>query len=344
MDFKTEIIDWYTVHKRDLPWRKTKDPYQIWMSEIIFQQTRIDQGMAYFLKFIDHYPTIFDLAKASEDEVLKDWQGLGYYSRARNLHFTAKHVVSELDGVFPTAYEDILQLKGIGEYTASAIASFCYGAPHAVVDGNVYRVLSRVFGISTPIDSTIGKKEFKLLANELLSKKDPAIYNQSIMEFGALQCKPVSPDCTICPLNNACIALATAKIKSLPVKEKKIKQRKRFFDYFLIIDNDQVVVNQRREKDIWQHLYDFPLIENNKQQSSEQIIDQLKDKLGVPFTVKSESGLIKHILSHQILTVRFWQIAAPHSFILNENEQVVNLENIQELAFPKVVENYLELL
>jgi len=344
MDFKTQIIDWYTVHKRDLPWRKTKDPYQIWLSEIIFQQTRIEQGLAYFLKFIDHYPTIFDLAKASEDEVLKDWQGLGYYSRARNLHFTAKHIVSEFDGVFPKRFEDILKLKGVGEYTASAIASFCFDQPHAVVDGNVYRVLARVFGIGTPIDSTVGKKEFKLLANELLSKEDPATYNQSIMEFGALQCKPVSPDCAICPLNESCVALASNKIKELPFKEKKTKQRKRFFEYFIISDEDEVVVNHRTGKDIWQHLYDFPLIENKKHESSALVLEQLKSKLDVTFTVKSESVAVKHILSHQILTVRFWQIKAPHSFALNENEKVIKLANIQELAFPKVVENYLDLL
>jgi len=344
MDFKTQIIDWYTVHKRDLPWRKTKDPYQIWLSEIIFQQTRIEQGLAYFLKFIDHYPTIFDLAKASEDEVLKDWQGLGYYSRARNLHFTAKQIVSEFDGVFPKHFEDILKLKGVGEYTASAIASFCFDQPHAVVDGNVYRVLSRVFGIGTPIDSTVGKKEFKLLANELLSKEDPATYNQSIMEFGALQCKPVSPDCAVCPLNESCVALASNKIKELPFKEKKTKQRKRFFEYFIISDEDEVVVNHRTGKDIWQHLYDFPLIENKKHESSALVLEQLKSKLDVTFTVESESVAVKHILSHQILTVRFWQIKAPHSFALNENEKVIKLANIQELAFPKVVENYLDLL
>ncbi|MBL4704506.1 MAG: A/G-specific adenine glycosylase, partial [Flavobacteriales bacterium] len=260
-NFNSKIISWYTVHKRDLPWRKTKNPYKIWLSEIILQQTRIDQGTSYYLKFEAHYPTINDLANASEDEVLKDWQGLGYYSRARNLHGTAKHIVNELGGEFPNTYQEILKLKGVGDYTASAIASFCFGESEAVVDGNVYRVLSRYFGIETPIDSGKGKKEFKQLANQLICTENPSTFNQGIMEFGALQCKPKSPDCSQCPFQSSCVAYAKDKVGLLPIKEKKLKQRNRFFDYFLFLDNQQTILQQRTQKDIWQQLYEFPMIE-----------------------------------------------------------------------------------
>lgn len=204
--FSAKIINWYQQNKRDLPWRTTNDPYFIWLSEIILQQTRVDQGMSYYLKFTQTFPTISHLAKADNEKVMKLWQGLGYYSRARNLHTTSQIVHSDHKGQFPDSYESILELKGVGEYTAAAIASFAFNKPHAVVDGNVYRVLARVFGILTPIDSTQGKKEFRELAETLLNKKDPALHNQAIMEFGALQCKPVNPDCSSCPLQSMCYA------------------------------------------------------------------------------------------------------------------------------------------
>ena len=221
MRFCSTLINWYSIYKRDLPWRHTKSAYNIWLSEIILQQTQIKQGLPYYEAFVEHYPTIFDLAKANESEILKLWQGLGYYSRARNLHYTAKTIVETFNGEFPKSYQELLKLKGIGDYTASAIASICYNEATAVVDGNVYRVLARHFGVKTPINSTIGKKEFKALASQLINKKNPADYNQAIMEFGARQCKPKSPDCSSCPLNSSCVALQNNWVDTLPIKLKK---------------------------------------------------------------------------------------------------------------------------
>lgn len=238
MDFSTQIIEWYRTNKRDLPWRKTKNPYQIWLSEIILQQTRVEQGLSYYLKFIEKYPSIKDLANAPQDEVLKLWQGLGYYSRARNLHYTSKVITDKYKGEFPATYKEILDLKGIGEYTAAAISSFSFNLPYPVIDGNVYRVLSRVFDIDTPIDSTLGKKEFKELAYELINKNNPSEYNQAIMEFGALYCKPQSPDCENCIFTSTCLAFKTKKINELPVKSKKLKQKNRYFNYLVFIDED----------------------------------------------------------------------------------------------------------
>ena len=232
--FSQKIIFWYEHNKRDLPWRNTRDPYLIWLSEIILQQTRVDQGMSYYLKFVGEFPTVKQLAKADNEKVMKLWQGLGYYSRARNLHTTAKIILLEHKGVFPKEFETILALKGVGEYTAAAIASFAYNKPYAVVDGNVYRVLSRVFDISTPIDSTQGKKEFNHLAGELLDKNKPAIYNQAIMEFGAMQCKPINPYCAVCPLNTMCLAYSKKLVAELPVKSKKTKVRDRYFNYIVL--------------------------------------------------------------------------------------------------------------
>ena len=220
--FAKRLIKWYNFNKRELPWRSTSDPYKIWLSEIILQQTQVNQGLSYYLKFVEEFQTVKDLAKAPADKVMKLWQGLGYYSRARNLHEAAKNIVNEHKGEFPKAYEDIRALKGVGDYTAAAIASIAYNLPYAVVDGNVYRVLSRIFGIETPIDSTSGKKEFNELANELLTKKNPADYNQAIMEFGALYCRPKNPDCTNCIFNDKCEAYRLNKINLLPVKSKNM--------------------------------------------------------------------------------------------------------------------------
>ena len=232
MIFSKTLINWYSVNKRELPWRQTIDPYYIWLSEIILQQTQVAQGLPYYVKFTEEFPSVFHLAKAQEGHVLKLWQGLGYYSRARNLHTTAKYIAAELKGEFPNNYKDLLKLKGIGDYTASAIASICFNKPEAVVDGNVYRVLSRYFGIDTPINSPKGAKEFKQLAQELIDKKDPATFNQAIMEFGATQCKPQSPDCTLCPFTSSCIAFNENRIIELPVKIKSGKAKKKYFNFF----------------------------------------------------------------------------------------------------------------
>src|SRR6056300_1490745 len=238
MIFSNKLILWYLQNKRDLPWRKTKNPYHVWLSEIILQQTRVAQGLDYYLKFIDAFPTVNHLANADESTVLKLWQGLGYYSRARNLHFSAKYIVKELTGEFPKTYKEIVKLKGVGDYTASAIASMCFNEPTAVVDGNVYRVLSRYFGIDTPINSSKGVKEFKAMAQELIDRNNPAIFNQAIMEFGATQCKPKNPDCGNCPFQNSCVAFGYNHIDALPVKNKSARAKKKYFNFLVFVSED----------------------------------------------------------------------------------------------------------
>ncbi|WP_178990843.1 A/G-specific adenine glycosylase [Winogradskyella schleiferi] len=313
MDFKHKLINWYSINKRHLPWRETQNPYHIWLSEIILQQTQVKQGLPYYQQFVTNYPTIFDLADASETSVLKLWQGLGYYSRARNLHYTAKYIVHELHGHFPDNYNDLLKLKGVGDYTASAIASIAFDKVAAVVDGNVYRVLSRYFGIETPINSTLGIKEFKSLANSLIDESQPATYNQAIMEFGALQCKPKNPDCTICPLKNGCIALQKKMVDVLPVKLKKTKVTTKYFNFLIFIDhNQQTLFEKRAKKGIWQNLYQFPLIESEKSLNSEEFhLMNLEESFSTlkPFDYSLYNEVdIVHKLSHQHLYTKFWII------------------------------------
>jgi A/G-specific adenine glycosylase len=340
MGFSSKIIDWYEENKRDLPWRNTTDPYQIWLSEIILQQTRVDQGLSYFNKFIEHYPTINSLANASEQEVLKLWQGLGYYSRARNLHFTSKYISKELAGIFPAEYNDILALKGVGEYTAAAIASFAYGLSYPVIDGNVYRVLSRIFGIENPIDSSIGKKVFKKLAIELIDDKNPATYNQAIMEFGALQCTPKKPNCESCPFRLECFALKNKMITELPKKEKKIKQRNRYFNYVVLINNDNIYLKERTAKDIWIGLYDFPLIESLEPVSS---FDLIKNEfISSELTLEKKSIEYKHILSHQKIYGTFWLVSSNKVKVFNTNFSKISLKEINNYPVPKLIENYLK--
>lgn len=325
MNFHNHLVLWYLQNKRDLPWRSTLNPFYIWLSEIILQQTRIDQGMLYYLKFVKNFPTINDLASASEEEVLKLWQGLGYYSRARNLHFSAKYIVNELQGEFPKSYNELIKLKGVGDYTASAVASICYNEPTAVVDGNVYRVLARYFEISTPINSTKGIKEFKQLAQQLLDVKNPGTYNQAIMEFGARMCKPQNPNCELCPLNSSCIALSKKIIKELPVKEKKIKIKKRYFNYLVIQTEDNKTKIVKREKGIWQNLYEFPLIETlNKIDENQLITHQKFSELFKTHStsVKLFNNEVKvHKLSHQHIYTKFWVVKtkASKDFTLSWN-------------------------
>ena len=340
MGFSKEIIDWYHQNKRDLPWRKTTDPYQIWMSEIILQQTRVDQGLNYFNKFIENYPTIDLLASATEKEILNHWQGLGYYSRARNLHFTAKLIVNEYNGVFPTEYKDVLNLKGIGEYTAAAITSFAYGLAYPVIDGNVYRVLSRVFGVELPIDSTEGKKAFKKLAAELIDTNNPSDYNQAIMEFGALQCTPKKPNCEDCPLRLSCYALKNELITELPRKEKKVKQRNRFFNYIVLIDKKVLYLKERKEKDIWIGLYDFPLIESEKQLETFSILSDSFKASGL--TLLKKSTEYKHILSHQKIYATFWLVSANKMIEFDSNYTKIPLIEINNYPVPKLIDNYLQ--
>lgn len=308
-EFARLLIEWYHEHKRDLPWRNTNDPYLIWISEIILQQTRVAQGYAYYQRFIERFPNLESLAAAEENEVLKYWQGLGYYSRARNLHQAAISV----NGVFPVRYEDILKLKGVGIYTAAAICSFAYNQPHAVVDGNVYRVLSRFFGINEPIDSGKGKKIFASLAHDLLDKVQPALYNQAIMDFGALQCTPLSPDCTVCPFKNRCFAFNHNMVSSLPIKQNKTKTSERFFYYLLIRDNGNIYLNKRTENDIWKNLYELPLIESNTALAVDDFIR--KQEFASIFKENSIVNVrllnkTKHVLSHRIIYADFYELEA----------------------------------
>lgn len=344
--FSEKIIAWYNQNKRDLPWRNTKDAYLIWLSEIILQQTRVEQGMEYYLKFAKTFPTVKHLAKADNEKVMKLWQGLGYYSRARNLHTTAKIITDKYKGRFPSDYNDILSLKGIGEYTAAAIASFAFNKTHAVVDGNVYRVLARVFGIATPIDSTQGKKEFYQLANELIDKKNPAAHNQAIMELGATQCKPVNPDCSVCPLNKMCFAYSKKRIAELPYKAKKTKTRNRYFNYLVLHYKGTIAINKRTAKDIWINLYDFPLIETEKELNEEQFLKSKEWKKFIgknKYIVKSVSANYKHILSHQKIYAKFWEMdfhSSPKS-IVPSSAVLIKEKDIHKYAVPRLIENYL---
>ena len=332
-DFSLKLIKWYNVNKRDLPWRKTNDPYKIWISEIVLQQTRVDQGLPYYLNFIKEFPKVQNLANANEDKVLKLWQGLGYYSRARNLHFTAKLISKELNGKFPENYNELLKLKGVGEYTASAIASFAFNEKKAVLDGNVFRLLSRYYGVLVPIDSVKGKKIFNSLAYKNLPKSNYATYNQSIMEFGALQCKPSNPDCGICPLNIKCWAFINLKTKDLPCKEKKIKVRLRYFNFVIIQDNKSVIMEKRLSKDIWRNLYQFPLFET------------ANENFEPPKNLVQNYSLIKktkavHKLTHQKLNVVFWHFKCKKNLV-EKDQMVVKIKNILKYPVPKIVENYI---
>lgn len=314
MDFRNLLIDWYLKNKRDLPWRRLNDPYAIWLSEIILQQTRVAQGWSYYEKFLTQFPTVFDLASASEQEVIKCWQGLGYYSRARNLHKAAKIVVNDLQGIFPNTYADLLQLPGVGDYTASAIASICFGEKTPVVDGNVYRFLARYFGIHTPINASAGVKEFKQLAFELIDPNDPATFNQAIMEFGALQCKPQNPICQVCPFQPTCVAFQQTIVSKLPVKINKSKIKNRYFNYLVFLGNQSdTLLVQRTGKGIWQNLYEFPLLETKSLIDREAVLNHADFPKAV-IASKSKIRLyndtpIIHKLSHQHLITQFWIVS-----------------------------------
>jgi A/G-specific adenine glycosylase len=325
-----KLIKWYNSNHRKLPWRETKDAYKIWLSEIILQQTRVEQGLAYYLKFESTYPTVEDLAKATEEEVLKNWQGLGYYSRARNLHTTAKKVAKDYNGHFPKTFSELKKLKGVGDYTAAAIASFAFDQAAAVVDGNVYRLLSRLFGIYTPINTPKSKKEFTSLAQDLMPDNQAAKFNQATMELGALVCSPKKPNCLACPLNEHCFAFEKKKAEELPVKKAAIKQKKRFFHYFIIEDEKQMLIRKRDQKGIWQNLYDFPLIESATPKKSAEVIKgkDLEDLVKeLPFEVEAISDERKHILSHQILYCRFYHLKT-------KNLSQVNLETFKQIPKP----------
>ncbi len=342
-DFSKIIIKWYNANKRDLPWRNTKDPYLIWLSEIILQQTRVDQGLPYYLAFAKKFPRVKKLATASEDKVLKLWQGLGYYSRARNLHTTAKQITQHHNEKFPADYNELLKLKGIGSYTAAAIASLAFELPHAVVDGNVYRLLSRYFGIKEATDSTEGKKKFSKLANQLIDKKNPGTFNQAVMEFGAIQCKPVNPDCNVCPLQNPCYAFSEKQVSKLPVKSKKIAVKSRYFNYLVIHYKNSIYLNKRTANDIWKGLYGFPLIETKNKIDETEILSSAELKTILEknkFHVRAVSKYYKHILSHQQLNARFIEIEITKP-LLNKSLVKAKLNQLEKYALPRLVERYI---
>lgn len=341
MDFSNSLLYWYLQNKRDLPWRNTTNPYPIWLSEIMLQQTRVAQGLPYFLSFMEAFPTIFDLAKADEEQVLKLWQGLGYYSRARNMHKTAQIIAFELGGNFPDNYNDLLKLKGIGEYTAAAIASFAFNEVVPVVDGNVFRVLSRYFDIETDISSSTAKKEFTAIAKELIPNDSPSIFNQAIMEFGAIQCIPKNPNCEICIFNTSCLALQKKKVTSLPVKLKKTKVTNKYFNYLVIIDNqDTTIIKKRTEKGIWHNLYEFPIIETENEidytSLSDLILEKFSDLNIISITPFNTEPII-HKLSHQKLHINFYKVE-----ISNKIDNSISLNSLRKYPFPIVIYNFIE--
>ncbi len=329
-DFLLQTLNWYRRNKRDLPWRDTKNAYFIWLSEIILQQTRVEQGLSYFYKFTSEFPTVQDLANADEEEVLKLWQGLGYYSRARNLHATAKIISTKYKGKFPNTLKEIEELKGIGPYTAAAIASFAFDLPHAVVDGNVYRILSRYFGIETPIDSTTGKKEFFELANLLIPKENAAEFNKAIMEFGSQYCKPSKPDCLNCVHFANCASGKTGKHAELPIKLKKTKVRDRYFHYLHIRTENRICLTKRGPKDIWENLHELPLIETDSNQIP-------TNELFADFELNYSC---KHLLSHQRIHAFFYHTKQNKKYISLFNS--VELTQLETLAIPRLIDKYFE--
>jgi len=340
------LIKWNrNKNKREMPWKGEKDPYKIWISEIILQQTRVQQGLTYYNRFIEAWPNIKSLAEANEQEVYKLWEGLGYYSRCRNLMASARYINDELGGRFPDTYEDILSLKGIGDYTASAIASFAFNQPYAVVDGNVFRVLARFFRIHAPIDSTEGKKIFRSLANMLLDKSNPAEYNQAIMDFGAIVCKPLLPSCSECPLQKKCVASQKNLVGLLPIKAKGIKTRQRFFNYLVVEYGSNVYVSQRTEKDIWQNLYEFILIETDRMIPEDEFFEgqsflTLFKKNSVKIDKVSKTYSQK--LTHQTITGRFIHITLKKAVQPLKKYVPVSKNELKKLAFPKFIASYLQ--
>lgn len=347
MDISKVLKRWYLNAHRPLPWRETSDPYRIWLSEIILQQTRIQQGTPYYYKFIEAFPTVVDLAEASENEVIKLWQGLGYYSRARNLHSAAKMVRDQFNGTFPSDYHSIRSLKGVGDYTAAAIASFAFGLPYAVVDGNVYRFIARFYGINTPIDSTPGKKIFQQLAFSILDKKNPGVHNQAIMEFGATVCTPAKPDCAGCIFKLECIAFNKGQVQILPVKEKKTKSRIRYFNYLIVKNNGSIFMKKRLAGDIWQHLYDFPLIETSTDLPPAKVMALKEWKTlfkNQSLHIELVSDLVVHKLSHQQIVTRFFEVRlkkSPDQDFKAEFTEI-QLDDLHSYPVPRLIQRVFE--
>ena len=340
------LINWFSSNRRDLPWRHNPTPYQVWLSEVILQQTRVNQGMDYYLRFIERWPTVTDLANASEAEVLKMWQGLGYYSRARNLHHCAQQVVTEYGGQFPADYEKLKWLKGIGDYTAAAIASIAFNLPHAVVDGNVYRVLSRLYDIDTPININEGQRLFAQLADDLLNREQPGLHNQALMEFGALHCTPKSPNCLLCPMQAQRLALEQQTVMQRPVKLQKVKVTTRYFNYLIIRTNDSVYLHKRSDNDIWKNLYDFPCIESEQTMSVEEVVatEKFKQLLdGEPFTIEKVSPIFTHKLTHRTILAQFIEIKLEKKLLRIETKDLflALVTDLGNFPIPRLIDLYL---
>ncbi len=340
------LINWYAENHRDLPWRHSPTPYQVWLSEVILQQTRVSQGHDYYLRFVEKWPSVTDLAQASEEEVLKMWQGLGYYSRARNLHQCAKQVVEQYKGLFPADYEKLKRLKGIGDYTAAAIASIAFNLPHAVVDGNVYRVLSRLFDIDTPININEGQQAFARLADELLNREQPGLHNQAMMEFGALQCTPKNPNCLHCPLQAQCLAFEHQTVLQRPVKLQKLKVTTRYFNYLVIRVKDGLYLHKRSSDDIWKNLYDFPCIESEKSMTVEEVLAtewfaQLVGKQS--FVVTKTSPVFTHKLTHRTIIAQFIEIKLDEKLLRIETKDLflTRESDLGNYPIPRLIDLYL---
>ena len=344
--FTKALMQWHNaINNRQMPWKGEKDPYKVWLSEIILQQTRVEQGRAYYEKFIFNYPTVIDLANANDDDAFKLWEGLGYYSRCKNLLFTARLIAENYAGIFPQKHEEILALKGIGPYTAAAIASFAYNLPHAVLDGNVYRVLARFFGIQTPSDSSEGKKIFTSLADDCLDKDKPALYNQAIMDFGATVCTPANPLCNTCPLNQQCVALEKGMVSTLPIKSKQLAKRSRWFTYFIIEQDQKNLVRKRSGKDIWQNLHEFYLEESGSQVDwqDEPLKKMVKNRLGIEVQILHRSEFYVQQLTHQTIIAQFIQLRSLSVLQPTDDYFFHPISTLGKLAFPKTITQYLEL-
>lgn len=338
--FSKKLIDWYQLNKRDLPWRHTTDPYKIWLSEIMLQQTRVEQGLPYYSKFLTLFPTVFILASASEEQVLNAWKGLGYYSRARRLHQTAKLVVEANDGVFPGDFEGLKKLPGVGNYTAAAIASFCFNEKVPVVDGNVYRVLARLFNVENPIDDLKGQKLFFKLASELIDSKHPATFNQAIMEFGALQCVPKKLNCQPCPFLSSCEAFNLKRTDELPVKKRKVKRRSRYFTYLIVKKDEKYLTVKRGGDEIWANMFEFPMIETSDYVIDKKSLSSLKiSTVPFDFNVNTTSDYRKHVLTHQDIFYTFWEVSINSS--LTEEYVYFSESKLNDLPFPKLLENFI---
>ena len=347
MDFIHDtLINWFAENRRDLPWRHNPTPYQVWLSEIILQQTRVNQGWDYYLRFVEKWPTVNDLAKATEEEVLKMWQGLGYYSRARNLHQCAKQIVEQHGGQFPADFEKLKQLKGIGDYTAAAIASIAFDLPHAVVDGNVYRVLSRLFDIDTPININEGQTVFAKIADDLLNREQPGLHNQAMMEFGALQCTPKNPNCLLCPLQAQCLAFANQTVMQRPVKLQKLKVTTRYFNYLVFRMEGNVYLHKRSGNDIWKNLYDFPCIESENPMTVEEVIASEKFQQLIEnksFTIIKTSPTFTHKLTHRTIIAQFIEIKLEEKLLrIETNDLFLAREtDLGNFPIPRLIDLYL---